>query len=54
MPQRLKILCSKINKNKWSNGDSDIENRLMDPVRGDEGEGGMYIESKMEAYITIG
>ena len=54
MPQRLKILCSKINTNKLSNGDSDIENGLMDPVRGEEGEGGMYIETNMEAYVTIG
>ena len=37
-----------------SNGDTDIENRLMD-MAGDglEGEGGRYEESNMETYITI-
>ena len=31
----------------------DIENRLMDPEGGDEGEGEMYGESNMETYNTI-
>ena len=34
-----------------SNGDTDIENRLMDMERG--GEGKMYGKSNMETYITI-
>ena len=34
-----------------SNGETDIENRLMD-MGGGEGE--MYGKSNMEAYITIG
>ena len=36
-----------------SKGDTDLENRLMDMVRGEEGEDGMYEESNMETYITI-
>ena len=34
-------------------GDTDIENRLMDMGAGEEGEGEMYGESNMESYITI-
>ena len=39
----------------WSNnGDTDIENRLTDMVgEGEEGEGRMYGESKMNIYISI-
>ena len=33
-----------------SNGDADIENRLMDKSEGEEGEGEMNGESIMEAY----
>ena len=33
-----------------SNGNTDIENRLMDEGRREEGEGGMNGESSMEAY----
>ena len=37
-----------------SNGDTDIENRLIDTGQGlEEGEGGMYGESNIEMYITI-
>ena len=36
-----------------SNGDADIENRLMDMGGGQEGEGGMCGESNMETYRTI-
>ena len=36
-----------------SNGDADIENRLMDMGGGQEGEGGMCGESNMETYTTI-
>ena len=36
-----------------SNGDKDIENRLMNTSEGEEGEGEMYGESNMESYITI-
>ena len=38
-----------------SNGESGIENRLMDMGRGRErgGEGEMYGKSDMETYITI-
>ena len=32
-----------------SNGETDIENRLMDMGRGEE----MYVKSNMETYITI-
>ena len=34
-----------------SNGDKDIENRLMNTSKGEEGEGGLYGESTMETYI---
>ena len=34
-------------------GDTDIENRLMDMGAGEEGEGEMYGESNTEIYITI-
>ena len=34
-----------------SSRDTDTENRLMDTVWGEEGEGGMYGESNMETYI---
>ena len=30
-----------------------IENRIMDTVRGEEGEGGVYGRSNMKTYITI-
>ena len=33
-----------------SSGDADMENRLMDKGRGEEGEEGMNGESSMEAY----
>ena len=36
-----------------SNGDTDIENRLLDTGLGEEGEGGMYGESNMETYVKI-
>ena len=38
-----------------SNGDTNIENRLMDigVWAGEEGEGGMYGGSNMETYIII-
>ena len=36
-----------------SRGDADVENRLMDTGRGEEGEGEMYGESNMEIYNTI-
>ena len=36
-----------------SKGDTDLENRLMDMVRGEEGEDGMYEESNVEINITI-
>ena len=35
-----------------SNGETDIENRIMDMGRGEE-EGEMYGESNMETYITM-
>ena len=33
-----------------SNGDKDIENRLMSTSEGEEGEGEMYGKSNMETY----
>ena len=36
-----------------SNGETDIENRLMDTRGGEEGEGEMYGESNMGTYNTI-
>ena len=36
-----------------SNGETDIENRLMDTRGGEEGEGEMYGESNIEIYNTI-
>ena len=36
-----------------SNGETDIENRIMDTAGGEEGEGELYGESNMETYITI-
>ena len=36
-----------------SNGETDIENRPMDKVGGEEGEGEMYGESNIEIYNTI-
>ena len=36
-----------------SNGDTDIENRLMDTGLGEEGEDGMYRGSNTETFITI-
>ena len=36
-----------------SNGDRDIENRLMDMRAREEGEDGMPRESNMETYVTI-
>ena len=36
-----------------SNGDEDIENRLMDMVGGGEGEGGTSGESSMETYTAV-
>ena len=36
-----------------SNGESDIENRLMYMAGGEEGEGDMYGESNIEIYNTI-
>ena len=35
------------------NGETDLENRSMDIVRGEEGEGGMYGESNIEIYNTM-
>ena len=34
-------------------GDTDIENRLMDMVKGEAGEGRMYGDSNMETYIPV-
>ena len=36
-----------------SNGETDIENRLMGTGGGEEEEGEMYGESNMDIYITI-
>ena len=36
-----------------SNGDTDIDNRLMDTGGGKEGGGKMHEESIMETYVTI-
>ena len=36
-----------------SNGDTDIENKLLDMERWEEGKSGMYGESNMGTYITI-
>ena len=36
-----------------SNGDTDIENRPMGMVGGEEGEGKMYGESNTEIYNTM-
>ena len=36
-----------------SNGETDVENRLMDMGAGEEGEGETYGESNMESHITI-
>ena len=36
-----------------SNGETDIENRPMDMVGGEEGEGEMYGEGNIEIYNTI-
>ena len=36
-----------------SNADTDIENRLMEMGRREEGEGGIYWQSNMETYITM-
>ena len=35
-----------------SNGDTDIENRLLDMEGAGEGEGEMYAESNMDTYNT--
>ena len=37
-----------------SNGEIDIENRLLDTAGVEGGDGEMYGESNMETYITIG
>ena len=34
-------------------GDTDLENRLMDTVQGEEEEGGMYGERNTETYVTM-
>ena len=44
------ILMKLLQGNK---ADTDAENRLMDTVREEEGEGGVYRERNMETYITI-
>ena len=36
-----------------SNGDTDIENRLLDMEGAGEAEGEMYAESNMDTYNTI-
>ena len=36
-----------------SNGEMDIENKPMDKVGGEEGEGEMYGESNIEIYNTM-
>jgi len=36
-----------------SSGETDIENRPMDTVGGEEGEGEMHGESDVETYNTI-
>ena len=36
-----------------SNGDADIEDRLMDTEVGKKGEGGMNGENSMEAYTLL-
>ena len=42
-----------INVFSGHNGETDIENRPMDTVGGEEGEGEMYGESNIEIYNTI-
>ena len=34
-------------------GDTELENRLLDTVQGEEGEAGMYGERNKETYFTI-
>ena len=34
-------------------GDTELENRLMDTLQGEEGEGGMCGEGNTETYVTI-
>jgi len=36
-----------------SNGETDVENRLLDTAEVEGGDGEMYGESNMETYITI-
>jgi len=42
-----------MNDFQGGNGDTDIENRPMDKVGGEEGEGEMYGESNIEIYNTM-
>ena len=50
MESRKVILMKLLQGNK---ADTDAENRLMDTMREEEGEGGVYRERNMETYITI-
>ena len=42
-----------MNDFQGGNGETDIENRPMDKVGGEEGEGEMYGESNIEIYNTM-
>ena len=50
MESRKVILMKLLQGNK---ADTDAENRLMDTVREEEGEGGVYRERNMGTYINI-
>ena len=47
--ESIKMVLMNLNL-QGSNTDADIQNRLMDEGRREEGEGGMNGESSMEAY----
>ena len=49
----IKCIKHRVKYQQGSNGETDIENRLMDMARGEEGESEMYRESNMETYNTI-
>ena len=42
-----------MNDFQGSSGETDTENRPMDKVEGEEGEGGIYGESDIEIYNTM-
>ena len=57
-PVGLQPIVSRRVRHDWSNlpcvqWDTDLENRLMDTVQGEEGEGGMYGERNTETYVTM-